>query len=75
MVEAKRGRIENGVVVLADPTGAPEGTEVTVLIGSADETVVASEAELEVIDAGLEEVRVAQRIDARAFLRELRAER
>ncbi len=71
---AKRGRIENGVVVLAEPTDAPNGTEVTVLIASPS-TVRVSEDELEAIDIGLREVAASPRIDARAFLRELRANR
>ena len=71
-VQAKRGRIEKGVVVLEEPTDAPEGTEVTVLIET-DEAVSVSDEELEVIDAGLREAVSPDRIDARAFLRELRS--
>ena len=71
-MEARRGRIEKGVVVLAEPTDVPEGTEVTVLIGSAEDSVRVSDDELAVIDTGLIEARAPDRIDARAFLRELR---
>ncbi|MCR9159687.1 MAG: hypothetical protein ACE37F_05005 [Nannocystaceae bacterium] len=71
---AKRGTIENGVVVLAEPTDAPNGTEVTVLIGRPS-AVRVSDDELEAIDTGLREVPASARIDARAFLRELRAKR
>lgn len=68
----RRGRIENGVVVLTDPGEVPEGAEVTVLIQTDESPVDATEDELEVIDAGLAEARDGGRIDARAFLRELR---
>lgn len=69
---ARRGRIENGVVVLTDPGEVPEGAEVTVLIRAAERVVEVTEDELEVIDAGLAEARDGGRIDAREFLRELR---
>jgi hypothetical protein len=71
-VQARRGRIEKGVVVLEEATDAPEGTEVTVLIGTTD-SVLVSDDELEIIDAGLREADAPERIDARAFLRELRS--
>jgi hypothetical protein len=32
-----RGRIQNGVVVLEDAVSVPEGTEVTVVVGTAPE--------------------------------------
>lgn len=71
-MQARRGRVENGVVVLVDPLGVPEGAEVTVLIGRAEDPVEVSDEELAVIDAGLAEARNSQRIDARLFLRQLR---
>lgn len=71
-MQARRGRIENGVVVLVDPSDVPEGAEVTVLIRALESSVDASADELAVIDAGLEEARAVGRIDARAFLSELR---
>lgn len=71
-MQTRRGRIQNGAVVLADPTGVPEGAEVTVLIGRPEEPVDVSDEELAVIDAGLAEAQNPRRIDARAFLRELR---
>ena len=71
-MQMRRGRIENGAVVLADPSGVPEGTEVTVFIGRSEDPVDVSDEELAVIDAGLAEAQGARRIDARAFLRELR---
>jgi hypothetical protein len=74
-VEARRGHIEKGVVVLREPTDAPDGTEVCVIIGGADEDVQASDEELQVIDAGLAEARKPERIDARSFLLELRRAR
>jgi len=73
-MEPKHGRIEKGVVVFTEPTDAPDGTEVTVLIGT-PEAVTVSDEELEAIDAGLREAEASARIDARAFLRELRANR
>jgi hypothetical protein len=74
-VEARRGQIEKGVVVLREPTDAPDGTEVTVIIGRADEEVQVSDEELQAIDAGLSEAKRPDRIDARSFLRELRRAR
>lgn len=71
-MEAKRGRIERGAVVLTEPTDAPDGTEVTVFIGTEDPACV-SDDELEVIDAGLRQADAPGRINARAFLRELRS--
>jgi hypothetical protein len=70
-MQTRRGRIENGAVVLADPHGMPEGAEVTVLITTPEELVEASEEELAVIDAGLAAARRPARIDAREFLRAL----
>ena len=71
-MQTRRGRIKNGAVVLADPTNVPEGAEVTVLIGHPEDPVDVSDEELAVIDAGLAEARHPQRIDARAFLAQLR---
>lgn len=71
-MQTRRGRIENGTVVLIDPDGVPEGTEVVVLIPSSEQPVVATAEELAVIDAGLADAREGRRIDARTFLRELR---
>jgi hypothetical protein len=70
-MQTRRGRIQNGAVVLTDPRGVPEGAEVTVLIATAEETVEVSEEELAVIDAGLAAARRPARIDAREFLRAL----
>lgn len=72
VMEARRGHIENGVIILEDPTDAPDGTEVTVIIRDADEAIEASDEELGIIDAGLAEARKPGRIDARSFLLELR---
>ncbi|KIG19076.1 hypothetical protein DB30_05980 [Enhygromyxa salina] len=58
--------------MLADPTGIPEGAEVTVLIGRPQDPVDVSDEELAEIDAGLAEAQSPHRVDARAFLRELR---
>jgi hypothetical protein len=74
-MQTRRGRIENGAVVLADPNGVPEGAEVTVLIGRPEAPVDVSDEELREIDAGLAEAQSGQRIDARALLRELRRNR
>ena len=71
-MEAKHGRIEKGVVVLSEATDAPDGTEVTVLIGTVG-AVRVSDEELDAIDAGLREAEAPARLDARAFLRELRS--
>jgi hypothetical protein len=71
-MQTRRGRIENGAVVLIEPDDIPEGTEVVVLIPEGEPLVHATDEELAVIDAGLAEAREPQRIDARAFLRELR---
>lgn len=73
-MEPKRGRIENGAVVLTEPTDAPDGTEVMVLIDTR-ESVAVSDDELELIDAGLREAEAPARIDARSFLRALRSRR
>lgn len=73
-MQARRGHFENGVIVLNDSSGIPEGAEVTVIIGRTREPIDVSDEELAVIDAGLAEARDAERIDARAFLRELRRE-
>ena len=62
----------NGAIVLIDPDDIPEGTEVVVLIPEQEKVVHATDDELAEIDAGLAEARETQRIDARAFLRELR---
>jgi hypothetical protein len=62
-------------VVLEDPTDAPDGTKVMVIIGDPDEVYDASEEELRIIDAGLAAAQASERIDARAFLRELRRDR
>jgi hypothetical protein len=70
-MQTRRGRIQNGAVVLADPHGVPEGAEVTVLIATAQDVVEVSEEELAVIDAGLAAARRPARIDAREFLRAL----
>lgn len=70
-MQTRRGRIQNGAVVLADPHGVPEGAEVTVLIATAEDAVEVSEEELAVIDAGLAAARRPARIDAREFLRAL----
>jgi hypothetical protein len=70
-METRSGHIDKGVVVLDEPTEAPDGTKVTVLI-SVDVEVEASPEELEVIEAGLREASGAERINAREFLRELR---
>jgi hypothetical protein len=70
-MQTRRGRIQNGAVVLADPHGVPEGAEVTVLIATAQDVVEVSEEELAVIDAGLPAARRPERIDAREFLRAL----
>jgi hypothetical protein len=56
-MQTRRGGIENGAVVLI-----PEGEQV----------VHATDEELAIIDAGLAAAQEPQRIDARAFLRELR---
>ena len=50
----------------------PEGASVTVLIESPEVPVEVSDEELAEIDAGLAEARAGGRVDARAFLRELR---
>jgi hypothetical protein len=71
-MQTRRGRVENGAVVLIDPDDIPEGTEVVVLVPGADQAVHVTDEELAVIDAGLAEARDPQRIDARTFLRELR---
>ncbi|MFO7562752.1 MAG: hypothetical protein R6X02_08940 [Enhygromyxa sp.] len=71
-MQAKRGRIENGAVVLIDHNDIPEGTEVVVLVPDGEQPVYPTDEELAVIDAGLAEARRPERIDARAFLRELR---
>ena len=73
-MESRSGRIEKGAVVLSEPTDAPDGTDVTVLIGKAAPVRVSPE-ELRVIDSGLREAESPARIDARAFLRELRSAR
>ena len=71
-MQAKRGRIENGAVVLIDPNDIPEGTEFVILVPDGEQPVYATDEELAVIDAGLAEARKPERIDARVFLRELR---
>lgn len=75
VMEARRGYIQKGVVVLEEPTDVPDGTEVTVIIDGRDEEVHASDEELQVIDAGLVEAQKPERIDARSFLLELRRDR
>jgi hypothetical protein len=71
-VRTKRGQIRDGVVVLDDPTDAPNGTRVTVVIDPSQDSVTVSDDELRVIDAGLAEARGVERMDARAFVRALR---
>lgn len=71
-MEARRGRIENGVVVLSDPGELPEGAEVTVLYGADHAPVEVGDEELALIDAALVEAKRPHRLEARAFLRELR---
>lgn len=73
-MEAKPGRIEGGAVVLSEPTDAPDGTDAVVLIATT-ESIRASSEELDLIDAGLRESELPARIEARAFLRELRSAR
>jgi hypothetical protein len=71
-MRTRRGRVENGAVVLIDPDNIPEGTEVMVLIPGREEPVQVTDEELAVIDAALAEARDSPQIDARTFLRELR---
>lgn len=74
-MEARSGRIKRGKIELDEPTDAPDGTRVTVLIREREEAVTASDEELAVIDRGLSQMASSsERIDAKEFLRALRNE-
>ena len=76
LVEWRRNAAESKTApwCLLSPRMRQTAPRSLVLIGT-DETVAVSDEELELIDAGLREAEATARIDARAFLRELRSSR
>jgi predicted transcriptional regulator len=64
----------NGAIVLDDADGLIERASVTVWIGESPEPVTVSDAELELIDEGLQAAARGELLDARTFLAELRRE-
>lgn len=64
----------NGAIVLDDADGLIEGASVTVWIGEPPEPVTVSDAELQLIDEGLQAAARGELLDARTFLAELRRE-
>ncbi len=71
-MELRVGKIVNGQVILDDPEGLQDGTQVAVWVGEPTEAVEVSAEELELIRQGQAAANAGDLIDARAFLRELR---
>ncbi len=71
VMEPLHGRVENGAIVLDDPTALVEGAPVTVWLGDG-EPVAAHPEELDLVDRGRAAAQAGRVLDARDFLRALR---
>jgi hypothetical protein len=73
-MNAVKARVQNGRLVIDEPTSLPEGCEVTLAVVDGDELDDEERAELHrAIERGLDDIDAGRVVDADVVLAELRA--
>jgi hypothetical protein len=70
-MELRTGRVVKGAIVLDEDDELEEGAAVAVWIGDPQQSVRATDEELELVRKGVAEAERGELVNARAFLREL----